>query len=286
MTNVQKNALKEILLTGVVNMGYELEDENRKVTEDVLRFTATVFEQNEESIEQLRAAIKGAEILRTFEEIRFLEALKNQGTAEVRIALSIKKEILRSFEIKDLKEFDPDMMLDEVNTRAANGEIHAIRLQAILAWTGEYAKQDRALALRDWEMLAVNGDEFSMRALEYAYRELDNAEKSVFWKTVRELTEKRNDTMRPNYEPSASIDKKALEMSDLISCIQERPLRHGYTNHDPRRIDIHLSDYVLNTGDDLITKMENICGNNNFSLITVRARLNRGTNRTIGFMAG
>ena len=283
MRNNLRSVLKEFYGTAVITMGYEACEEVSLMENGMLGFMIEVLGQNSALLGDAMDAVRGASILRTEDEIRYLDALKNQGSGDTKMALAMKKDVLRLFSINELREFDPDGFIDEVNERAALGEKHAIRLRAYMAWNGVILDRDEELAIRDWEMLAVNADEFAMLALERAYHERGDLDGAKLWKTTRELLGRRDSSMQPLLSGVGDTSNKSLELCDLIACIRDRELRMTQGKRGIERIDIHLSAYALHCDDPLLTKLQNISENLNFCVVSVRSRIFSDVGHSIGF---
>lgn len=277
LTTVQKIILKEFYACMPCAMAYKWSEDNRQLAYAILSLLTQIYHEPE-ALAYCWQVIETAACVQTAEDVSIAGSMKRNYSEDAQTAIDLKSDMLLTYKINILKAFDYDLLREDVKDLAARGVIHACKLWAYMNWTGPERPDDRQVALRYWEMLAVHGDEAAMRALAFAYHALENAEQAQLWDNTRRLCESNQTLLQPLMMlRDAREDKRALELAEIVMCIRSRT-----ATKETVFIDQYMAQYALYSKDTIATKLQKLAAESNFYLVLFNERMNAQKN-VIGF---
>lgn len=175
-------------------------------------------------------------ILQTEEDCLLLENFDTAEYSTPRDFFSLKKQMLMDMEAFANRTFTPTFFEDVLGDWVKRGDLFSCRLKAYLAW----AKGERGLALRLWEMLAYWGDVTSMMALAFGAEKLNMIDKSQTWQRVYSLFKRDYSVIFGVDQGEKRLSCEESRIVDLIHCIA-----NARWNKDKSHLNFQLLDYVI-----------------------------------------
>jgi TPR repeat protein len=258
-------------------MAYEWNERNQKLSHTVLSLLTNIYNESE-ALPYCWKIIETAACVQTEEDVMIAGTMKRNYSEDAQTAIDLKSDVLLTFKINNLKVFDYDLLREDVKNLAARGVIHACKLWAYMNWTCPEQPEDRQVALRYWELLAIHGDDAAMMALSFAYRSLGDVEHARLWENTLRLCESNKAFLQPLMMlRDACEDKHALELTEIVMCIRSRTATKEQSFIDP-----YMAQYALYSKDSIATKLQKLAVESNFYLVLFNERMSTQKN-IIGF---
>lgn len=277
LTTTQKIILKEFYACMPCAMAYEWSESNQKLAYTVLSLLTNIYHESN-ALPYCLEMIEAAACVQTEEDVTIAGTMKRSYSEDAQTAIDLKSDVLLTFKINNLKAFDYDLLREDVKDLAARGVIHACKLWAYMNWTSPEQAEDRQVALRYWELLAIHGDDAAMMALSYAYRSMGDEEHARLWENTLRLCESNQTLLQPLMMlRDACEDKHALELAEIVMCIRSRT-----ATKEQVFIDLYMAQYALYSKDSIATKLQKLAVESNFYLVLFNERMSAQKN-VIGF---
>lgn len=193
--------------------------------------------------------------LQTLADCNVLKLSMGSLTVDQSSYFDMKADNLKYYEVTENQVFDMDILLMDNRQAVIDGDPGALRLAACLSWLGLDPESTPEAALRYWQVLAYTGDYFAMEALEYAYAQRGEGEKSDLWKQVREIFAEadRNFTITVPEHYLAEADKEAVNTAQVILAVRRRCADDGQ-----EMLPVLLLQYAIDSREDVAVKLQNL----------------------------
>ena len=168
----------------------------------------------------------------------------------------MKAEALRQPELPVPMTMEADLLPQLVRRSGALGVAWALRMSACLNYLEVDYFSSRANALHIFKMLAYTGDEFAMRAVEYAMHATGDHVHADLWNKARQLFEAADRQFFTIIPPSmlSNANPDAADLALLILSI-----RTGLQENNGR-LSLPMLQYATDSHDHIHEKIRNLCG--------------------------
>lgn len=260
--NNEKRLIKEYFDTTTYLYFFRLDEANCELLKRILCFMLNLCGEAN-GLEKYWEKIEEASCLQTIAD-RFL--MKSSNTIELNYITDLKISMLESNKITELRTFDLDIFLNEIEEKAFLGEIHACKILACLHWLEILKPANKTVAIQIWETLAMNGDMFAIRALIYTNNVLGNKEKAQRWTDVFDLLERAQSSYLPViFEDKYEISEESIQLANLIISMKQK--NEGNRTNYLNRMMLY---YALNSEESYETKMKHLSMESNYYLLLQR----------------
>ena len=215
MKNKTYTLTKNLLNVILPIFNYKYSEDSLNIIKKVMKTYLTVWDATEYYDKILRIVLDTF-ILQGKEDCLMLEDFDTSKYTTHKKYFFLKKRILEDNGIDASQSFDTELFLDCLNDYVKNGEKHACRMKAYMAWDNG----EKRLATRLWEMLAYWGDETSMMALVFAYKQYNMISEAQTWQAVFDLFSDDTCGVMPIDDKIERMSYQEKNIVDLIFCIK------------------------------------------------------------------
>lgn len=218
--------LKDYFETMTYAMAYEWTEENAAFHEKVLYLMLDICGMTDE-FEHIRDAVVNASAIGTVGDISLIgNAVR--GTNDLDAAVyDIKSRIISENNISMQLPFDLGLLTLDAEENAERGVICACKLLAFMKWLEAETVGSKSVAVEIWRNLAMNGDEFAIKALVYTLDELGDFNGSNFWSEVHTLLDGMRDSFSPFINSGGSQSVYAVRCASIITLIKRQNMSRG-----------------------------------------------------------
>jgi len=257
MKNKVKEILKEYFSVISPLLEYESNESSLRIEQEVLKLLCCIAEA-EELVSECWEKVKEVACLQTAMDGILME---NANVTVRSIIGEMKYEVLTENKVETLKMFDTDLFVARVKENAFLGDKDACKLLAVLKWIGLGLPEDKTVAVSIWEQVALSGDFFAIRALNYVNQKEDNG---IDWTKVLEILESSKERFASIAKKSdyAEYKEEEVQLANLILCIRQKgSARNG------KHLNLPLLYYMLHSKEEYEVRMSHLSAEQNYYLL-------------------
>ncbi len=268
-----KEIAREYFDTALFLLSYEPDAAYGQLQSGIVKLICHVYDAQAEEAASLQS-IRQTACLRTAADGMLMS---NTDAVPRNAILDMKLERLTAQKITQLKIFDRAVFFSEVEHAAYEGNVSACKLLAMLHWLDMCPDSSREMALSVWEMLAMSGDHFAIRALVKAFAQLERPKEEAMWRHILEILEAAHKSFAPMVMEAdfPGYSDEEMDTANLILYISQKAAKQeGFINRS-------MLYYALNSHADYAVIMGNLSTVQNFHLAMRMEQ--RSVTRRIGF---
>jgi len=253
-----KRIIKEYFDTTSCLLSYGYDEQKKEIVKSVLELILKI-ENKSNSFDKFWQHIEKTDALQTVSERKLLQ---NNDLLFHDFVFDIKIELLEKYKINHLMVLDKDIFLEILKEQAFLGEVRACKLLACLYWLETEGEQYKDVAITIWEMLAISGDFFAMKALIFANKQRNNKSENNKWNKIHKLLTDAYESFVPIVTDDGKVSEEELELANLIIYVRQSPKEKS-----PEYLDRMLLYYVLHSKDSYTNKMKYLQSESNYNLL-------------------